>query len=206
MVEAIRILGRQVLARGRGLLEKISFERRRYDGRSQNVTREVYDTGDGAAILLYDPGCARVVLVRQFRAPAFLSGGHEGLIEVCAGKLEGADAEARIVKEAEEETGFSVRHPRRLFEAYMSPGAFCERLTFFVAEYAAGDRTGDGGGLEEEGEDIEVLEPTLDEALAMIDSGEIIDAKTILLLHYAKLAGLMRGGGRTPGEEDADER
>ncbi len=199
MVEAIRILGRQILAQGRGLLEKISFERRRYDGRSQHVTREVYDAGDGAAILLYDPERATVVLVRQFRAPAFLSGGHDGLIEVCAGKLEGADAEARIVKEAEEETGFTVRHPRRLFEAYMSPGSFCERITFFVAQYVAADRTGAGGGLEAEDEDIEVLEPTFDEALAMIDSGEIIDAKTILLLHYARLAGLMRGGERPTG-------
>jgi len=195
MVEDIRILSRQILARGRGLLEKISFERRRFDGRLQTVTREVYDTGDGAAILLYDPDRARVVLVRQFRAPAFLSGGRQGLIEVCAGRLEGADAEARIVKEAEEETGFAVRDPQRLFEAYMSPGYFCERLTFFVAQYEPKDRTGDGGGLEEEGEDIEVLEPTLDEALAMIERGEIIDAKTILLLQYAKLAGLMREAG-----------
>ncbi|WP_026608092.1 NUDIX domain-containing protein [Methylocapsa acidiphila] len=198
MVDGIRILSRQLLARGRGLLEKISFERRRYDGRPQSMSREVYDTGDGAAILLYDPTRSRVVLIRQFRAPAFLSGGHDGLIEVCAGKLEGADAEARIVKEAEEETGFAVHHPKRLFEAYMSPGAFCERLTFFIAEYSPADRMSDGGGLEEEDEDIEVLEPTFDEALAMIDSGEIIDAKTILLLHYAKLAGLMRSA--------ADER
>jgi hypothetical protein len=85
-----------------------------------------------------------------------------------------------------------VRHPRRLFEGYTSPGAFCEKLTFFVAEYAEADRIGAGGGLEHEGEDIEILEPTLDEALTMIERGEIIDAKTILLLHYAKLAGLMR--------------
>lgn len=193
MAESVRILARQILAHGRGLLEKVSFERRRFDRRSQNVTREVYNTGDGAAILLYDPDRSRVVLIRQFRAPAFLSGGHEALIEVCAGRLEGADAESRIVKEAEEETGFTVRHPRRLFDAYMSPGSYCEKLTFFVAQYTPSDRIGDGGGLEEEGEDIEVLEPTLDEALAMIDRGEIIDAKTILLLQYARLAGLMRG-------------
>ncbi|MFZ0185241.1 MAG: GDP-mannose pyrophosphatase, partial [Nitrosotalea sp.] len=117
----------------------------------------------------------------------------DSLIEVCAGRLDGEDAETRIIKEAEEETGFVVRNPRRLFEAYMSPGMFAERLTFFAAQYTAQDRAGKGGGLEAEGEDIEVLEPTLDEALAMIDRGEIADAKTILLLHYAERAGLMRG-------------
>ncbi len=201
MVEAIRILGREVLAKGRGVLEKIWFERRRYDSRPQHVTREIYDTGDGAAILLYDPERRTVALVRQFRAPAFVSGGHEGLIEVCAGRLEGAEAEARIVKEAEEETGFAVRRPQRLFEAYMSPGGFCERLTFFVAQYSPADRTSAGGGLEAEGEDIEVLEPTLEAALAMIDRGEIIDAKTILLLQYAKLAGLMPGAPAGASDE-----
>lgn len=192
MVDHIRILGRQILSRGHGLLEKIALQRKRFDGRTQDIAREVYDTGDGAAILLYDPSRAKVVLVRQFRLPVFLRSGRESLIEVCAGKLEGADALSAIVREAEEETGFLARHPRRLFEAYMSPGSYCEKLTFFVAQYSAKDRIGEGGGLEHEGEDIEILEPTLDEALAMIESGEIIDAKTILLLHYAKLAGLMQ--------------
>jgi nudix-type nucleoside diphosphatase (YffH/AdpP family) len=196
MAENIRILGRRILSRAHGLLEKITLERKRFDGRMQSVSREIYDTGDGAAILLYDPSRSRIVLVRQFRLPAYVRAGEEHLIEVCAGKLEGEDAMRRIVKEAEEETGFAVHHPRRLFEAYMSPGSYCERITFFVAQYAATDRIGDGGGLEAEGEDIEILEPTLDEALAMIERGEIIDAKTILLLQYAKLAGLMRDGPR----------
>jgi len=208
MNERIRILGRQVLSRGHGLLEKITFERKRFDGRRQTLSREVYDTGDGAAILLYDPSRSTVVLVRQFRLPAFAGAGRENLIEACAGKLEGEDAASRIVKEAEEETGFAVRHPRRLFEAYMSPGSFCERITFFVAQYAASDRIGAGGGLEAEGEDIEILEPTLDEALLMIERGEIIDAKTILLLHYAKLTGLIHAGAATGAirTEDANER
>jgi nudix-type nucleoside diphosphatase (YffH/AdpP family) len=129
--------------------------------------------------------------VRQFRLPAYLKGGHESVIEVCAGRLEGIDPETRIMREAEEETGFKVRHPRRLFEAYTSPGCFGEKMTFFAAEYEAADRIGNGGGLEGEGEDIEVLEPTLDEALTMIERGEIIDVKTILLLQYARHAGLM---------------
>lgn len=194
----IRILSRELVARGFGLLQRLSIELTRFDGRSQTQAREIYDAGDGAAILLYDPTRSTVVLVRQFRLPAWLKEGRDSMIEVCAGRLEGADPQTRIMREAEEETGFRVRHPRRLFEAYTSPGAFCERLTFFVAEYAAADRVGPGGGLEHEGEDIEILEPTLDQALTMIESGEIIDAKTILLLHYARLAGLMEQNGSGP--------
>ncbi len=192
MKERIRILGRKLVARGFGLLERLGVELRRRDGRLQAHEFEIYDTGDGAAILLYDPTRSTVVLVRQFRLPPYLKDGRDSLIEVCAGRLEGSDPQTRIVHEAEEETGFRVRHPRRLFEGYTSPGAFCEKLTFFVAEYAEADRIGAGGGLEHEGEDIEILEPTLDEALTMVERGEIIDAKTILLLQYAKLAGLMR--------------
>ena len=193
MTSPIAILGRRLISRGNGVLEKFLVSRKRFDGRLQNLNREIYDSGDGAAILLYDPNRSRVVLVRQFRLTAFLRDGRDSLIEVCAGRLDGEDAESRIIKEAEEETGYVVKNPRRLFEAYMSPGCFAEKLTFFAAQYSAADRAGTGGGLEEEDEDIEVLEPTLDEALAMIDKGEIVDAKTILLLHYAARAGLMRG-------------
>ncbi|HUB65208.1 MAG TPA: NUDIX domain-containing protein [Methylocella sp.] len=193
MTGTIRILGRHLLSRRNGLLERFTVTRKRFDGAVQSLEREIYDTGDGVAILLYDPSRSRVVLVRQFRLAAFLRDGRDSLIEVCAGRLDGEDAESRVIKEAEEETGFIVRNPRRLFEAYMSPGFFAEKLTFFTAQYRAEDRTGKGGGLEHEGEDIEVLEPTLDEALAMIDRGEIVDAKTILLLHYAERMDLMRG-------------
>ena len=191
MTSGIRILARRVLSRGNGLLETFTVSRKRFAGSEQTFDREIYDTGNGVAILLYDPSRSRVILVRQFRMTAYLREGRESLIEVCAGRLEGADAETRIVKEAEEETGIVVRNPCRLFEAYMSPGTFSEKLTFFAAQYTPEDRTGKGGGLHEEDEDIEILEPTLDEALAMIDSGEIVDAKTILLLHYADRAGLM---------------
>jgi GDP-mannose pyrophosphatase NudK len=191
MASSIRILARRVLSRGNGLLEKFTVQRKRFTGPLQTFNREIYDTGNGVAILLYDPSRSRVILVRQFRMTAFLREGRESLIEVCAGRLEGADAATRIVKEAEEETGIIVRNPCRLFEAYMSPGTFCEKLTFFTAQYTQEDKTGKGGGLHEEDEDIEILEPTLDEALAMIGSGEIVDAKTILLLHYADRAGLM---------------
>ncbi|MCI0468341.1 MAG: NUDIX domain-containing protein [Beijerinckiaceae bacterium] len=194
MTGEICIRQRNVLACGHGVLERVQLERRQFDGHRQSLTREIYDSGDGAAILLYDPKRSLVVLVRQFRAPAYLKEGRECMIEVCAGRLEGEDAESCIIKEAGEETGFLVRNPRRLFEAYMSPGCFAERLTFFAAEYSADSQSGKGGGRADEGEDIEVLELTLDEALAMIGSGEIADAKTILLLQYAKLAGLLPGG------------
>lgn len=192
MTGSVRILARDLLFRGFGQLVKFVVERRRLDGGMQTLTRELYDSGDGAAILLYDPTRGRVVLVRQFRLPALVNGGHEHLIEVCAGKLEGEDALTRIVKEVEEETGFSVRDPRRLFEAYMSPGSFAEKLTFFAARYSERDRIGNGGGHPESDEDIEILEPTLDEALRMIETGEIIDAKTIMLLYHAQVAGLMQ--------------
>jgi GDP-mannose pyrophosphatase NudK len=189
---AIKILNREILSRGKGVFEKITFARRRFDGTTQEISREVYDPGDAAAILLYDPPRSRVVLVRQFRLPVYLATGHETTIEACAGKLEGMDAASRIVMEVEEEAGYLIKDPKFLFEAFMSPGPYAERISFFVACYSPADRRGPGGGIQDEGEDIEVLEPTLDEALAMIASGEIVDAKTIILLQYAKLAGLMQ--------------
>ena len=187
-----RILGREVLARGFATHEKVVFRRRRSDGDMSEFTREIYDPGDGATILPYDRERGKIILIRQFRGVAFLKQGHEGLIEACAGKLEGADALSRIVKETEEETGIRLTaEPRRLFEAYSSPGSFAERLTYFVAPYSAADRVSKGGGLVEEHEDIEVIETTLDAAIAMVERSEIIDAKTIVLLYYARASGLM---------------
>ena len=186
----IDILSREILARGYGLLQKLTLRRQKFDGTPQDITREVYDTGDGAAILLYDPDRRRVLLVRQFRLAAYLATDLESLIEVCAGKLDGLDAASRIIMEVQEETGYAIKNPYFLFEAFMSPGVFSEKLTFFAAPYSPADKIDSGGGIDDD-EDIEVLEPTLDEALAMIESGEIIDAKTILLLQYAKLTKLM---------------
>ncbi|WP_210253077.1 NUDIX domain-containing protein [Beijerinckia sp. L45] len=192
MSDSIRIVARDLLARGFGVFEKIVFERRRSNGDMQTMTREILDTGDGVTILPYDLERQTIILIRQFRGVAFLKDGKPNLIETCAGKLEGADPLTRIVKETEEETGIKLSGPpRRLFECYMSPGSFAERLTFFVAPYTAADRITNGGGLIDEGEDIEVIETTLDAALAMVDSGEIVDVKTILLLHYARSTGLM---------------
>lgn len=187
----IKIIDSTILSDDYYLLKKTRFEIQRRDGSWQTVSRETYDRGNGACILLYDPSRKTVLLTRQFRFPAYVNGHPEPLIEVCAGLLDEHDPVTAIVKEAAEECGVAVTHPQRVFECFMSPGSVTERLTFFVAEYSAASRIGDGGGLHQEGEDIEVLEMTLDVALQMIRDGGIQDAKTIMLLQYAALHGLM---------------
>jgi nudix-type nucleoside diphosphatase (YffH/AdpP family) len=193
MEDRIRIRDVRVLSDDWSILKKTRFDYRRRDGTWQTLDRETYDRGNGAALLLYDPDRGTVLLTRQFRLPAHVNGHPEPLIEVCAGRLDARDPETCIRQEAAEETGCAVTAPRRVFEAFMSPGSVTERLVFFVARYGPGDRLQAGGGVEAEGEDIEIIEPTLDEALAMIDTGAIVDAKTIMLLFYAKLQGLMAG-------------
>lgn len=184
----VRILEQRVLADDWFILKKTTFEIRRRDGRRQVVSRETYDRGNGAALLLFDPVRATVVLTRQFRFPAYVNGCADGLlVEACAGLLDGEAPEAAIRREGAEETGYAVRAPRKVFEAYMSPGSVTEKLHFFVADYAAGDRLSDGGGDAAEGEDIEVLELPLSEALAMIGDGRIQDGKTIMLLQHVAL-------------------
>ena len=169
------------------VLKKATFSWRRRDGTWQSQSRESYDRGNGAAILLYDLERRTVVLVKQFRYPAFANGWDDLLIEVPAGLLDDAAPEERIRAEAEEETGFRVGAVKRVFEAFMSPGSVTEKLYFFAAPYSPSDRVAAGGGLEEDGEDIEMIEPTIDEALAMVERGEICDGKTIMLLQYAAL-------------------
>ena len=191
MNDSVHIREVRVLSDDKYILRKNIFDYRRRDGSWQTLSRETYDHGDGAAILLYDPSRGTVLLTRQFRFPAYANGHPEPLVEVVAGMQENGDPEETIRHEAEEEAGCRVANPRRVFEAFMSPGSVTERLVFFVGEYSAQDRTGAGGGLEAEGEDIEILEPTLDEAFSMIERGEIMDAKTIMLLQYAKLNRLL---------------
>lgn len=169
------------------VLKTTRFDYLRRDGQWQTQSRETYDRGNGAAILLYDPRRRCIVLTRQFRYPAFVNGHDALMIEVPAGVLDAASPEDCIRAEAEQEAGYRVRAPRQVFEAFMSPGAVTERLHFFVAEYDHGDRIGSGGGVHDEGEDIEVFELPFDEALAMLARGEIVDAKTIMLLQYAAL-------------------
>jgi nudix-type nucleoside diphosphatase (YffH/AdpP family) len=183
----VRIQNATVLSNDHYLLKKTSFDFQRADGTWQNQTRETYDRGDGATILLYNrPNCT-VILTRQFRFPAFVGGYDDLMIEAPAGLLDMSSPEERIKMEAEEETGFRVNCVRKVFEAFMSPGAVTEKLHFFVAEYSPEDRISKGGGLAQEGEDIEVMETPIEEAVGMIAEGKIVDAKTIMLLQYAKL-------------------
>jgi nudix-type nucleoside diphosphatase (YffH/AdpP family) len=191
MQDRIRIQSVETLSDDWYVLKKTTFDYQRQDGSWQTVSRETYDRGNGATILLYDPARGRVLLTRQFRFPAFVNGHPEPLIEACAGLLDDRDPETAIRQEAEEETGYRVAAPHRVFEAFMSPGSVTERLVFFVAEYSPADRASSGGGVMAEGEDIEILEPTLAEALAMVGRGEIMDGKTILLLQYAQLHRLL---------------
>ncbi len=184
MDERIAVERVEVLSQDWGVLKKTTFAYRRNDGRWDVQTRETYDRGNGATILLYNRERKTVVLTRQFRLPAYVNGHHGLLIEACAGLLDADNAEDCIKRETEEETGYKVDAPRRIFEAFMSPGSVTEKLTFFVAAYGSSPPPADGG-LEDE--DIEVLELPLDDALAMIDGGEIVDGKTIMLLQYAKL-------------------
>lgn len=191
--ERVRIVEQRVLADDWFVLKKNTFDYRHSSGRWQRLQRETYDRGDGAALLLFNRARGTVVLTRQFRFPAYANGLADGmLVEACAGLLDNEAPEVAIRREVQEETGFAVRMPRKVFEAFMSPGSVTERLHFFVAEYEAGDRTGDGGGNASEGEDIEVLELPLEQALAMIGRGEIQDGKTIMLLQHAALVGLDR--------------
>lgn len=185
--DRVRVRDVQLLSDHWYVLKVASFDFLRRDGRWQPMKRETYDRGDGAAILLYDVARRSVVLTRQFRYPAWVNGCDELLVEVPAGVLDAASPEDCIRAEAEQEAGFRVRRPRQVFDAFMSPGAVTERVHGFVAEYDAGDRVGAGGGLEAEGEDIEVFELPFDDAMAMIGDGRIRDAKTIMLLQHAAL-------------------
>jgi nudix-type nucleoside diphosphatase (YffH/AdpP family) len=189
--DRIRILEQRVLADDWSVLTKITFDYRRRDGTRQRLVRETYDRGNGAALLLFNAARGTVVLTRQFRYPAYANGCADGmLVEACAGRLDGDDPIDCIRREAQEETGFAVRSPRKVFEAYMSPGSVTEKLHFFVAEYEQADRVTDGGGDADEGEDIEVIELPLATALDMVTRGEIQDGKTVMLLQHAALRGL----------------
>ncbi len=187
VADRVRVHDVKLLSDNWYVLKTTRFDFLRRDGQWQTQARETYDRGNGAAILLYDLQRRTVVLTRQFRYPAFVNGHDDLMVEVPAGLLDAAAPEECIRAEAEQEAGYRVRAPRKVFEAFMSPGAVTERLHFFVAEYEPGDRIGAGGGLHAEGEDIEVFEVPFDAALAMVSRGEIVDAKTIMLLQYGAL-------------------
>ncbi|OCK54853.1 NUDIX domain-containing protein [Bradyrhizobium sp. LMTR 3] len=184
--ETVRICKVETIAQGKGKLVRVSYEQRRRDGERQRRHREIYDNGNSAVILPYDADRKTVLLTRQLRLPVLLQDGMERTVEACAGKLDGEEAERRIVKEMQEELGYNISKLERLFELYVSPAAIMEKIVFFVCTYSPVNKVSDGGGLKEEGEDIEVVETTLEQAAAMVSTGEIVDAKTVVLVQYLR--------------------
>jgi len=173
-------------------LNKITFEYEKEDGSWETQIREAYDRGNGAAILLYNKDKGTVILTRQFRMPTYVNGNEDGMmIEVCAGLLDGDHPEDCIKKEVEEETGYKVDNVQKVFESYMSPGSVTEILHFFIGQYTEDMKISEGGGAEDESENIEVLEMDFIEALDMIQTGKIKDSKTIMLLQYAQINNLL---------------
>jgi len=188
----VKILDTKILSNNWYTLKKITFNYLKRNGVWQTQMRESYDRGNGAAILLYNPKNKTVILTKQFRLPTYINGNPDGMmIECCAGLLDQNNPENCIKKEVLEETGYQVHHVNKLFEAYMSPGAVTEILHLFIAEYDNSMKVESGGGLEHEQEDIEVLELDFETAFAMIEKGDIKDAKTIMLLQYAKINKLL---------------
>ncbi|WP_343614316.1 NUDIX domain-containing protein [Flavobacterium sp.] len=188
----IEITENKLLSDNWYLLHKVTFNYKKENQPVESHIREVYDRGNGAGILLYNTAKKTVILTRQFRLPTFLNGNKTGMmIEVCAGLLDKENAEQAIIRETEEETGYRLSKVQKVIETYMSPGSVTEILYLFVGEYDESMKVSEGGGLDAEQENIEVLEYTFDEAYAMIESGEITDAKTIMLLQHAKIKNLI---------------
>lgn len=184
--ERVRVQQERLLSDNWYTLKTTRFDFLRSDGQWQTQDRETYDRGNGATILLYQRARRRVLLTRQFRYPVFVNGWQQLMVEAVAGLLDEADPVSCIRAEAEQEAGVRVREPQPLFEAYMSPGSVTEKLHFFAAEYEDGDLVGEGGGLVDEGEDIARFELGFDEAMRQVEAGEIVDAKTLMLLRWAE--------------------
>jgi GDP-mannose pyrophosphatase NudK len=192
MIENVKITHTEILSNNWYTLRKITYQYLKKDGTIQIQTREAYDRGNGAVILLYNKQKNTVILTRQFRLPSFINGNSNGmLIEACAGLLDKDNPEDCIKRETEEETGYQITEVKKIFEAYMSPGSVTEILYFFIAEYSKDMKLHSGGGLDHEEENIEVLELDMEQAMAMIDSGEIKDGKTIMLLQYVRLKNIL---------------
>ena len=192
MTEKVKILNTEVLSDNWYVLRKVTYEFTKNDGSVQVQSREAYDRGNGATILLYNKAQRTVILTRQFRLPTFVNGNRTGLmIEACAGLLDRDNPEDCIRRETEEETGYRITEVRKIFEAYMSPGSVTELLYFYLAAYAPSMKVSEGGGMEHEQENIEVLEIGFDQAMGMIEGGEIRDGKTIMLLQYLKLKSIL---------------
>jgi GDP-mannose pyrophosphatase NudK len=192
MNNKIKNLSTEILSNNWYTLKKVSYDFLKTNGTWQVQSREAYDRGNGAGILLYNKEQKTVILTRQFRLPTYINGNETGmLIEVCAGLLDKDNPEECARREAEEETGYKVSHIQKVMEAYMSPGSVTEMLFLFIAEYTAAMKINEGGGIEHEQEDIEVLEFPFSKAIEMMENGEIKDAKTIMLLQYMQLHNIL---------------
>ncbi|MNQ41733.1 GDP-mannose pyrophosphatase NudK [compost metagenome] len=188
----IKVTDTKLLSDNWYTLNKVTFTYQKENEKIQTHVREVYDRGNGAGILLCNSTKKTVILTRQFRLPTFLNGNKTGMmIEVCAGLLDEDNPEECIIRETEEETGYRIKKVEKVTQTYMSPGAVTEILYLFTGEYDESMKVSDGGGLASEQENIQVLEYTFEQAYAMIESGEIVDAKTIILLQHAKIKGLI---------------
>ena len=187
MNNIIKNISTEILSDNWYVLSKVTFDFQRKNGSWHTQSREAYDRGNGAVILLYNNESKTVILTRQFRMPTFLNGNLDGMmIEACAGLLDTDNPEDCIRKETQEETGYKIEEIEKVFEVYMSPGSVTEILYFFVAKYSKNQQINDGGGVEDE-EEIEVLELGFNQAINMVKTGEIKDAKTIMLLQYAQI-------------------
>jgi nudix-type nucleoside diphosphatase (YffH/AdpP family) len=183
--QMVKIIREELLSDNWYTLKKYDYEILHKDGTWKKQSREVYDRGNGAVILLFNVPKKTIILTRQFRLPSFVNGNEEGyLIEACAGLLDQDNPEEAIKRETEEETGYRIKEVHKVYEAYMSPGSVSEILYFFIAEYSADMKIHEGGGIAHEQEDIEVIEIGFEQALLKMESGEIKDAKTIILLQY----------------------
>jgi nudix-type nucleoside diphosphatase (YffH/AdpP family) len=192
MNKDVKITKTEVLSDNWYTLRKITFEYKKKNGEVITQTREAYDRGNGATILLYNQEKRSVILTRQFRLPTFTNGNETGMmIEACAGLLDQDNAEDCIRRETEEETGYQIKDVKKVFEAYMSPGSVTEILYFFIAAYSKDMKVGEGGGVDHEQENIEVLELSFEQTLEMISNGEIKDAKTIMLIQHLRLHGIL---------------
>lgn len=188
----IKNIHTEILSNNWYTLKKVSYDYLKSNAVWQTQTREAYDRGNGAGILLYNKEQKTVILTRQFRLPTFINGNEDGmLIEVCAGLLDKDNPEECVKREAEEETGYKISQVQKVMEAYMSPGSVTEVLFLFIAEYNSSMKINEGGGIEHEQEDIEVLEIPFVEAIAMLKTGEIKDAKTIMLLQYMQIHSIL---------------
>ena len=184
----IKIKETKLLSDNWYILNKVTFDYQKPDNSWITQQREVYDRGNGAAILLYNKENKTIILTRQFRLPTYLNGNKSGMmVEVCAGLLDQDEPEQCIIRETEEETGYRISKVKKIMETYMSPGAITEILYLFIGEYDTSMKVSEGGGLDHEQENIEVLEMSFDQAYGMIETGELKDAKTIMLLQYAKI-------------------